>query len=135
MAIGSSISVNITGMNETLGKLMTMEKAEKSVIPILENSYRRYQFEAFKKAPVDTGRLSSNLVDDRFTEKKYKDGSYSISQRQGTYSDGEHYGAYYLLKQEYTNKNKSRFVRNSINSEYPKLMRDLIKLAQKEMSM
>lgn len=124
-----------TGLDETLKRLMEMEQAEKAVIPILENSYKRYQLSAFKKAPVLTGRLASNLVDDRFTEKDYKDGSYEIQQRQGTYTDGEHYGAYYLLYQNATNRRKSRFVNDSLNQEAPSLAREIERMLKKELKM
>lgn len=131
----SFIKINIKGFSPTLSKLGQMEDTQRLLVPTFENSYRRYQMEAFKNAPVLTGRLSSNLVDDRFTFKKYSKDKLSISQRQGTYSYGEHYGAYYLLLQEYSNPTKSRFVRNSLNKEYPKLMKDMLRLYEREMKM
>lgn len=128
------INVDVTGFNEAIASLQKMSNAEKELIPILENSFKRYQISAFRKAPVLTGRLQSTLVDDRFVKKEFRDGYYSITQRQGTYSNGKYNGASYLLLQEFTNPNgKTRFVRDSILQEHPKLDRELVGLLERLM--
>lgn len=132
---GSFFNIKVTGLDKSIANLMKMENAQKEVIPIIENSYKRYQLGAYKRAPEKTGRLKSTLMDDRYTTKEYSDGSYSITQRQGTYdySSKEMDGAYYLLKQEFTNPRKSRFVRDSIIEEQPKVGRELSSLFERTM--
>lgn len=126
--MSSFFSMEVSGFDSAIKHLTQLGNAEKELIPIMENSYKRYQLSAFRRAPVDTGLLSSTLMDDRYSTMKYADGDYEITQREGVEGDGAHY----ILLQEFTNPNgKTRFIRDSVIEEQPKLENELIKLLER----
>lgn len=87
----------------------------KDIGGLLDNSMKRAQVDAFKRAPVLTGLLSSSLVAPEnvrrsdgkaFVERKLVE---SIS---------------YATFQEFNNPRKPGFIRGATQSEYPRIVRD-----------
>lgn len=112
------MQLRITGVSQTVNSIETLErKFIEGALHDIHNSYKRYQLNAFKRAPVKYGYLSSALVDDRFTTINVTEGDIKITQREGVD---------YMIYQEIHNPNgKERFIRNSIIEEAPRLSNDI----------
>src|SRR5699024_558866 len=110
--------IKITGIASTKSNLKSIDKRiTERVLLDIQNSYKRYQLNAFKAAPVLEGYLSSALVDENFTSIEVEDGSMTITQREGVD---------YMLIQEYGNPNgKDRFIRDAFLREINQLPKDI----------
>lgn len=110
--------IKITGIASTKSNLKSIDKRiTERVLLDIQNSYKRYQLNAFKAAPVLEGYLSSALVDENFTSIEVEDGSMTITQREGVE---------YMLIQEYGNPNgKDRFIRDAFLREINQLPKDI----------
>lgn len=105
--------------DEVAGKLEDKANVMDDLNPIIENSMKRIQSSAFKRGPVLTGFLTSNLL-----ANENREGSVSSSSVEYRLIDGTDY----TLVQEYTNPRKPDFLRSSVTEEGPKLKRDLNRL-------
>ena len=94
----------------------SIKLADGEASELMLDSMKRMQLNSFKRAPVKTGFLSSNLLAEEnvrnYSNKNYR----SIRLIDGTE---------YTLVQEFTNRRKPAFIRTSIREEYPKLGREL----------
>lgn len=82
---------------------------------------KRIQSGAFRRGPVLTGFLTSNLIADenRKRTQGMDKGSWDLMD-----------GTDYTLVQEYTHRSKSGFIRDSVNEEKPKFRNEIEKLAK-----
>lgn len=110
--------IKITGIASTKSNLKSIDRRiTERVLLDIQNSYKRYQLNAFKAAPVLEGYLSSALVDENFTSIEVEEGSMTITQREGVD---------YMLIQEYSNPNgKDRFIRDAFLREINQLPKDI----------
>lgn len=117
----------ITGVSETVNNMKSLERRiMEDTLHALHNSYKRYQLNAFKRAPVKDGYLSSALVDEHFTTITVDEGDLSIVQREGVY---------YMIYQEFNNPNgKTRFIRDSVIEEAPRLSNDIKRVVRENIN-
>lgn len=117
--------IKVVGGSKVVGNLNRFsDNLTKAIFDEVDNSYKRYQLEAFKRAPVKYGYLSSALVDDKFTKREVTDNKMVITQREGVD---------YMIYQEFNNPNgKQRFIRDTILLEKPKLKRDVESAVRRE---
>ena len=119
----AKVKFQIKGNQQIAKKLATKANARQEVEDITENSMKRIQMGAFKKAPVLTGFLSSNMAapENRINASTSK----QIQQQLIDNTD-------YTLVQEFEHASKSAFIRNSVREERDKYIGDLRKWAKKE---
>ena len=119
----AKVKFRIEGNQQIAKKLATKANARDEVEDITENSMKRIQSSAFKRAPVLTGYLSSNLAapENRINVSTDK-------QIRQLLMDGTEY----TLVQEFEHASKSAFIRNSVREERDKYIGDLRKWAKKE---
>lgn len=108
--------------DEVAGKIEDKANIMDDLNPIIENSMKRIQSSAFKRGPVLTGYLTSNLLATENRESTVSSSSIEYRLLDGTE---------YTLIQEYTNPRKPDFIRSSVVEEGPKLMNDINRLLSK----
>lgn len=113
----------VKGINEVKSAFRKKGLSYDKLDDISENSMKRIQLSAFKKGPVLTGYLTSNMVADE-------------NRRKISTSDKVEYqlidGTKYTLVQEFGHRYKSDFIRSSVETERPKFYRAVEKWAKEE---
>jgi|SRR5699024_5485089 len=113
--------ISVIGVERTARNLRKLSKMDDDFDKLAEHSMKRVQSGAFKRGPVDTGFLTSNLAADenRVRTNGVAKGSWDLID-----------GTDYTLVQEYEHRSKSGFIRDSVNEEEPKFKRAVDKLAK-----
>lgn len=113
--------IDVIGVDNVQGKFRKLASREDDFDALAENSMKRVQSGAFRRGPVLTGFLTSNLIADenRGRTEGVGKGSWDLVD-----------GTDYTLVQEYTHRYKSGFIRDSVNEEKPKFHKEVDKLAK-----
>lgn len=113
--------IDVIGVDNVQSKFRKLASREDDFDALAENSMKRIQSGAFRRGPVLTGFLTSNLIADenRKRTQGMDKGSWDLMD-----------GTDYTLVQEYTHRSKSGFIRDSVNEEKPKFRNEIEKLAK-----
>jgi len=108
--------------HDKVAKEMLNRVDQKSFDELAENTMKKIQLDSFRKAPVLTGFLSSNLVANE--NRKRTDG---VPLGSWDLIDGTDY----TLVQEFEHMSKSGFIRTSVWDAEPRFKKEVKKLAKK----
>lgn len=113
--------ISVIGVEKTAGNFTALSNRAEDFDKLAEHSMKRIQMGAFRRGPVDTGFLTSNLAADE--NRKRTEGTDT-----GSWDLVD--GTEYTIRQEFEHRSKKAFIRDSVIEEKPKFEKAVDNLAR-----